>query len=217
MEDNYRHKGMRKKLVAEVRRKGIADEAILKAMMDLPRHYFLDKAFEELAYADKALPIAAGQTISQPYTVAYQTELLKVKKGDRILEVGTGSGYQACVLALLGAKVYSIERQEELFKKTANFLPTIGFKQIRVYHKDGYEGLPQIAPFDKILVTAGAREVPEKLLSQLKIGGLMVIPVGGDDVQKMLRITRKGEQQWEKEVFEDFRFVPMLSGKVDLS
>lgn len=217
MEDSYRHKGMRKKLVAEVRRKGIRDEKILQAIHDLPRHFFLDKAFEELAYSDKALPIAADQTISQPYTVAYQTELLNVKKGSRVLEVGTGSGYQACILALLGAKVYSIERQEALFRKSVSFLPSIGFKQIRIFHKDGYEGLPQIAPFDRILVTAGARDIPEKLLQQLKVGGIMVIPVGGDDVQKMMRITRTSEQQWTKEVFDDFRFVPMLTGRVDLS
>jgi protein-L-isoaspartate(D-aspartate) O-methyltransferase len=213
LEDTYRHKGMRRKLVNELKRKGIKDESVLEAFMMLPRHFFLDRAFEELAYEDQALPIAAGQTISQPYTVAYQTSLLDVKPGLRVLEIGTGSGYQACILSLIGAKVYSIERQELLYKTTAKLLEKMGFSAIRLYHRDGYLGLPEIAPFDRILVTAGAPDVPPALIEQLNIGGKLVIPVG-DEVQQMIRITKNKDGSYSKEIFEDFKFVPLLKGTV---
>ena len=182
---------MRRKLVETVRGKGITDERILKAMMELPRHFFLDKAFEELAYEDQALPIGADQTISQPYTVAYQTQLLNIKKGDKVLEIGTGSGYQACILELLGARVYTIERQQLLFDKTKALLLSMGFDKIQFFLRDGFKGIPEIQPFDKILVTCGASEIPGDLLQQMRIGGQMVIPLG-DKVQKMIRITREG-------------------------
>jgi len=191
LKETYRHKGMRRKLVETVRGKGITDERILKAMMELPRHFFLDKAFEELAYEDQALPIGADQTISQPYTVAYQTQLLNIKKGDKVLEIGTGSGYQACILELLGARVYTIERQQLLFDKTKALLLSMGFDKIQFFLRDGFKGIPEIQPFDKILVTCGASEIPGDLLQQMRIGGQMVIPLG-DKVQKMIRITREG-------------------------
>lgn len=210
-EDTYRHKGLRKKLVDSLRDKGIQDEKILKAMNALPRHFFLEKAFEEWAYQDKAFPIGNEQTISQPFTVAYQTELLQIKKRDKVLEVGTGSGYQAAILALLGARVYTIERQEALFHTTNELLNKIEVGNIRTYFKDGYKGLPEYAPFDKILVTAGAPEIPKTLLSQLKIGGYLVIPVG-EKVQKMIRVIRTSEQDFKKEEFANFRFVPFLKG-----
>ena len=212
MEDTYKHKGLRTNLVKELRRKGIEDEKILQAFMDVPRHYFLDKAFAEWAYKDTAFPIDADQTISQPYTVAIQTQLLDLKPKDKVLEIGTGSGYQATILAQLGAKVYTIERQEKLFVKTNALLEKIGFGRIRTLFGDGYKGAPRFAPFDKILVTAGADKAPEVLLSQLKIGGIMVIPVGGDDVQVMKRITRVSEKKFKTENFGQFRFVPFLKG-----
>jgi protein-L-isoaspartate(D-aspartate) O-methyltransferase len=211
--DTYRHQGLRKKLVETVRKKGITDERILDAIGQLPRHFFLDKAFEELAYEDKALPIDAGQTISQPYTVAYQTQLLDVKKGDKVLEIGTGSGYQACVLELIGAKVYSIERQESLFHKTKALLTQMGFTRIQLFFRDGFIGIPEIQPFDRILVTCGASELPEVLMQQLRIGAKMVIPVG-EGVQRMIRITRRDAHHFDQEFFDDFRFVPMLGGVV---
>ena len=211
MRDTYYHKGMRRQLIAELRDKGIRDEALLDVMMALPRHFFLEKAFEEWAYQDKPFPIGKGQTISQPYTVAYQTQLLKVKKRDKILEVGTGSGYQAAILALMGARVYTIERQEFLYNKAKALLKILKLEQIRTYLRDGYKGLPEFAPFDKILVTAGATEVPEALLKQLKIGGILVIPVGTNG-QKMLRITRLSEKEYKTEELGRFRFVPFLKG-----
>ena len=211
MRDTYYHKGMRRQLIAELRDKGIADETLLDVMMALPRHFFLEKAFEEWAYQDKPFPIGKGQTISQPYTVAYQTQLLKVKKRDKILEVGTGSGYQAAILALMGARVYTIERQEFLYNKAKALLKILKLEQIRTYLRDGYKGLPEFAPFDKILVTAGAAEVPEALLKQLKIGGILVIPVGTNG-QKMLRITRLSEKEYKTEELGRFRFVPFLKG-----
>lgn len=211
--DTYRHQGLRKKLVETVRQKGITDERILAAIGQLPRHYFLDKAFEELAYEDKALPIDAGQTISQPYTVAYQTQLLDVHKGDKVLEIGTGSGYQACVLELIGAKVYSIERQEALYHKTKALLTQMGYTRIQLFFRDGFLGIPEIQPFDRILVTCGASELPEALMQQLKIGAKMVIPVG-EGVQRMIRITRRDIHHFDQEIFDDFRFVPMLGGVV---
>ena len=210
--DTYRHKGLRKKLVATIRAKGIRDEKVLTAINSLPRHFFMEKGFEEWAYVDKAFPIESGQTISQPYTVAFQTELLQIKKRDKILEVGTGSGYQAAILALLGARVHTIERQEELFYKTNELLEKLDVGNIRTYFRDGYKGIPEFAPFDKMIVTAGAKNIPTALKNQLKIGGILVIPVGDDKTQKMYRITRISEKEFEKEEFADFRFVPFLKG-----
>lgn len=210
--DTYRHKGLRRKLVETLQGKGIKNEKVLSAIEALPRHFFLEKAFEEWAYQDKAFPIGNEQTISQPFTVAYQTELLQIKKRDKVLEVGTGSGYQAAILALLGARVYTIERQEALYHKTNNLLEKIEVGNIRTYFRDGYKGLPEYAPFDKMIVTAGATEIPKALLEQLKIGGMLVIPVGDDASKKMTRITRIGEKEFQKEEFDNFRFVPFLKG-----
>jgi len=212
LKDTFKHKGLRQKLVETIVAKGIKDEAVLKAIGNIPRHLFMDSGFLDHAYQDKAFPIAANQTISQPYTVAFQTELLQVKKGDKILEIGTGSGYQAAVLCELGAKVFSIERQQELFKKTSKFLPKLGYRPKKLIFGDGYKGLPDEAPFDGIIVTAGAPFVPKPLLSQLKIGGRLVIPVG-DDVQTMTLFIRKGEKEFEKHELGDFRFVPLLEDK----
>jgi len=209
--DNYRFKGLRQQLVASLRKKGIKNEKVLKAILNIPRHCFLDEAFAEWAYKDTAFPIAAGQTISQPFTVATQTDLLDIKKGDKILEVGTGSGYQACVLASMGAKVYTVERQEELFLKTAKLLPTIGFNQIRTLLGDGYDGAERFAPFDKILVTAASSLIPKKLVNQLKEGGIMVIPVGNGEDQQMIRLL-KNDGKIEIKEHGHYRFVPMLGG-----
>lgn len=211
LKDTYRHKGLRRQLVEEIQKKGISDEAILFAIGALPRHFFLEKAFEEWAYQDKAFPIGNDQTISQPYTVAYQTALLNIQKHDRILEVGTGSGYQAAILALLGARIYTVERQEDLYRNAKQLLEALKISTIRCFHRDGYKGLPEYAPFHKILVTAGAIEVPKALLSQLVVGGCLVIPVG-KGTQKMMRITRKRESKFQEEVFDNFRFVPFLKG-----
>ncbi len=211
--DNYRHKGMRKRLVNEIRSKGVRDQRILDAVNKIPRHLFLDSSFLEFAYEDKPFPIGSGQTISQPYTVAFQTELLEVKKGQKILEIGTGSGYQACVLAELGAKVFSIERQKKLYEKTKVFLPKIGYRQIKLFYGDGYKGVPAFAPYDGILITAAAPEIPEKLVSQLKTGGVIVLPLGGGDVQTMLRLTKKEDGTLQEEQFGAFRFVPLLKNK----
>ncbi len=212
MKDTYKHKGLRQQLVNIIEAKGIKDENVLKAIRDVPRHLFMDSGFLDHAYQDKAFPIAADQTISQPYTVAFQTELLQVKKGDKILEIGTGSGYQAAVLCSLGANVYSIERQKELFKKTSRFLPKLGYRPKKLIFGDGYKGLKEEAPFDSIVVTAGAPTVPKDLLSQLKIGGRLVIPVG-DDVQVMTLFIRKAEKEFEKHELGEFRFVPLLENK----
>lgn len=211
MKDTYRHKGLRKKLIEGIRKKGITDERVLDAMAALPRHYFLDKAFEEWAYVDKAFPIGNEQTISQPYTVAFQTQLLSPQKREKILEIGTGSGYQAAILALLGARVYTIERQELLFHRAQQLLDKLQVGNIRCFFRDGFKGLPEFAPFDKIIVTAGAKEIPEKLVKQLKIGGIMIIPVG-EESQKMLKITKIAENKIEIEERGDFRFVPFLKG-----
>ena len=212
MKDTFKHKGLRQQLVKVLIDKGIKDESVLQAIAKIPRHLFMDSSFLDHAYQDKAFPIAADQTISQPYTVAFQSELLQVKNEDKILEIGTGSGYQAAVLCELGAKVYSIERQQELFKKTSKFLPKLGYRPKKLIFGDGYKGLPEEAPFDSIIVTAGAPFVPKPLLSQLKIGGRLVIPVG-DDVQVMTLIIRKGPKEFEKHEFGDFRFVPLLEDK----
>tara|TARA_R110002096_G_scaffold193645_1_gene375379 strand:+ start:20965 stop:21558 length:594 start_codon:yes stop_codon:yes gene_type:complete len=192
--------------------KGIKNEAVLNAIGNIPRHLFMDSGFLDHAYQDKAFPIAADQTISQPYTVAFQTELLQVKQGDKILEIGTGSGYQTAVLCELGAKVWSIERQKELFKKTSKFLPKLGYRAKKLIFGDGYKGLEEEAPFDSIIVTAGAPFVPKPLLSQLKIGGRLVIPVGGA-VQIMTLFIRKGQKEFEQEEYGEFRFVPLLEDK----
>jgi len=203
---------MRKKLVRTLKAKGIEDKEVLEAIGNIPRHLFMDSSFLDHAYADKPFPIAANQTISQPYTVARQTELLQVKKGDKILEIGTGSGYQAAVLLEMGASVYTIERQNELFKKTSLFLPKLGYRPKRMVFGDGYIGLEEEAPFDGIIVTAGAPYVPNPLLAQLKVGGRLVIPVG-DDLQIMTVFTRKSETKFEKKEYGEYRFVPMLEDK----
>ncbi len=212
-EDTYRHKGLRKQLVDLIRKKGISDERVLDAILHVPRHFFLDSGFDKIAYEDRAFPIAEGQTISQPYTVAYQTQLLDVKPFGKVLEVGTGSGYQACVLAELGAQLYTVERQKKLFEANKDFPFLRTFPGIKFFYGDGYDGLPTYAPFDKILVTAAAPVIPAKLLEQLKIGGWMVVPVGEGQVQRMIRVTRTGEDTFLEEAFDNFSFVPMMAGK----
>ncbi len=209
MKDLPKHKGLRNQLVEAIKKKGITDENVLAAIGKIPRHLFMDSGFIDFAYQDKAFPIAASQTISQPYTVAFQTELLAIKKGDKILEIGTGSGYQTAVLIELKAEVYSIERQKELYELTRKSLPKVGYVAKKLNFGDGYKGWPQFAPFDKIIVTAGAPFVPAPLLAQLKIGGILVIPVG-DEVQIMTAFIRKGPKEFEKHEYGEFRFVPML-------
>lgn len=213
MTDTYKHKGLRKQLVESIRNKGISDPEVLRAMETVPRHCFFESSFLKYAYDDKPFPIGAGQTISQPYTVAFQTELLKIQKGDKILEVGTGSGYQACILAEMEAKVFSIERQRALFDKAIKFLPRLGYPQIKVFYGDGFKGLPAFAPFDKIIVTAGAPHIPDPLLDQLKMNGILVIPLGAYDVQVMTTIIKIAENKFDKKEHGTFRFVPMLENK----
>ncbi|WP_394759726.1 protein-L-isoaspartate(D-aspartate) O-methyltransferase [Flavobacterium sp.] len=212
MKDTSKHQGLRNQLVTVLQQKGITNKNVLEAIKKVPRHLFLDSSFEDYAYQDKAFPIGAGQTISQPYTVAFQTELLEVKKGDKILEIGTGSGYQTAVLCTVGAVVYSVERQNELFKKTSLLLPKLGIRAKHLSFGDGYKGLPNYAPFDSIIVTAGAPEIPKALMAQLKVGGKLVIPVG-ENIQIMTLIIRKSENQFEKHEFGDFKFVPLLEDK----
>ncbi len=212
MIDSYRHKGMRRKLAVTIKNKGIKDQRVLAAIEKIPRHFFLDSSFTEIAYQDKPFPIGSGQTISQPYTVAFQTELLQVEKDEKILEVGTGSGYQACVLLEMGARVYSIERHRTLYKKASQLLSEMGYLP-KLFYGDGYKGLPTFAPFDKILVTAGAPEIPEELLKQLKTGGLMVIPLGGSGNQLMTTIRKLSDTDFEKKEHGYFRFVPLLGKK----
>ena len=214
LNDTLRHQGMRKKLVEGLKIKGIRNPQILEAINTVPRHLFMESTFINFAYKDQAFPIGAGQTISQPYTVAFQTQLLQVEKNDKILEVGTGSGYQAAVLIELGAKVFTIERQKELYVKVQKFLPEIGYNPA-IFFGDGYKGLPNLAPFDKILVTAGATSVPDDLKKQLKIGGRLVIPVGNSKRQEMIVITRVSDSEFKSEKHGGFVFVPLLKGTVN--
>ncbi|HEX7904225.1 MAG TPA: protein-L-isoaspartate(D-aspartate) O-methyltransferase [Chitinophagaceae bacterium] len=213
VEDTYRHKGLRNKLVDTIRSKGITDENVLQAINKIPRHFFLDSAFDDVAYEDRAFPIGEGQTISQPYTVAYQSQLLEIKKFEKILEIGTGSAYQACVLAEMGAQVYTIERQKKLFDGNKLFAHLKKYPSIKFFYGDGYEGLPTYAPFDKVIITAAAPGIPPKLIEQLKTGGMMVIPVGAGDLQRMMRITKLDNGAIREEVFDQFSFVPMIEGK----
>lgn len=212
MNNTSKHQGLRNKLVIILQNKGITDKQVLAAIAKVPRHLFIDSSFEDFAYQDSAFQIDAGQTISQPHTVAFQTELLEVKKGDKILEIGTGSGYQTAVLCTLGAIVFSVERQIELFKKTSLLLPKIGIRPKNLTFGDGYKGLPNYAPFDSIIVTAAAPIIPKALMAQLKVGGKLVIPVG-DENQIMTLITRKTDTEFEKKEFGEFRFVPLLENK----
>lgn len=212
-EDSYLHKGLRKQLVDGIRQKGITDEKVLTAINTIPRHFFLDSAFDKVAYEDRAFPIGEGQTISQPYTVAYQSQLLDVKPFEKILEIGTGSAYQATVLAELRATVYTIERQKNLFESNKAFSYLKKYPNIKFFYGDGYEGLPTYAPFDKIIITAAAPDIPQKLIDQLKVGGMMVIPVGSGDVQQMRRIVKQENGVVKEELFDNFSFVPMLGGK----
>ena len=207
--DKYREQGARKKLVALLRERGMSDEGVLTAIGKVPRHFFFDETFWNQAYKDIAFPIGDGQTISQPYTVAYQTDLLHIQKGDKVLEIGTGSGYQTCVLLELGAKVFTIERQENLFRRTIQVLPKMGYHP-QFFLGDGSMGIAEQAPYDKIIVTAGAPLVPEILLKQLKVGGILVIPVGDANEQKMVTVLRVSETDFEKIVLDTFRFVPLL-------
>lgn len=212
MNDHFRHQGLRLKLVDTIRQKGITDDGVLAAIAKIPRHLFLDPAFINFAYQNKAFPIAAGQTISHPYTVAYQSELLALKPRDKVLEVGTGSGYQTAVLLEMKCQVFTIERQKELFLKTKDLMPKLGY-QCMFFYGDGYQGLQQLAPFDKIIVTAGATFVPQALKDQLKVGGRMVIPVGDHHSQKMLLITKSSPSEYQELELDEFSFVPLLPKK----
>ncbi|MEO5941840.1 MAG: protein-L-isoaspartate(D-aspartate) O-methyltransferase [Ferruginibacter sp.] len=212
-EDTYRHKGLRKQLVDILKEKGITDENVLAAINNIPRHYFLDTALDNIAYEDRAFPISDGQTISQPYTVAYQTQLLKVKPNEKILEIGTGSIYQATVLVEMGAKVFTIERQKNLFDKTKEYIFKSKYINLKFFYGDGFEGLPTYAPFDKVIITAAAPFIPPKLIDQLKPGGLMIIPLESGGHQRMLRLTKNEDGTYEEETFSNFSFVPMLSGR----
>ncbi len=214
LEDSYRHKGLRKNLVKLLEEKGITSRKVLDAINEVPRHYFLDSALDQHAYEDKALAIGEGQTISQPYTVAYQTQLLDVQPKDKILEIGTGSMYQASVLAAIGAKVFTIERHKKLFDNTKFFPLSKEYPNVKFFYGDGFLGLPTFGPFDKIIITAAAPHIPKKLIDQLKIGGYMVIPLDEDNAQRMYRITKNGDGSLDKEAFEAFSFVPMLTGRV---
>lgn len=211
LNDTYRHKGLRKQLALLLKTKGIENAEVLKAIETVPRHLFLNSSFVERAYQDIAFPIGAGQTISRPHTVAFQTELLKLKKGEKVLEIGTGSGYQTSILIEMGAKVFTVERQKELYDKTKLFLPTIGYSA-KFFYGDGYKGLPVFAPFDKIIITAGAPIIPDALLSQLRVGGRLVIPIG-DKVQVMTLIEKMADKKFEKTEYGEFKFVPLLEDK----
>jgi protein-L-isoaspartate(D-aspartate) O-methyltransferase len=214
VEDSYRHKGLRKQLVEGLREKGISDEKVLEAINNVPRHFFLDLAFDQKAYEDRAFPIAEGQTISQPYTVAYQTQLLNVKPFDRVLEIGTGSCYQSCVLAEMGAQVFTIERQKKIYDENKNSFAFLKkYPQIKMFYGDGFQGLPTYAPFDKVIITAAAPFIPPKLIEQMKTGAVMVVPVDEDNCQRMIRITKNEDGSVSQEKFDQFSFVPMLEGK----
>lgn len=212
-EDRHIHKGLRKALVEKVRGKGITDEQVLAALNAVPRHFFLDSAFDRVAYEDRAFPIGEGQTISQPYTVACQTQLLQLRPYDKVLEIGTGSAYQACILAELKAQVYTIERQRKLYDINRQFEFLKTYPRIHLFYGDGFQGLPTFAPFDRVLVTAAAPVIPQNLIAQLKPGGMMVIPVNEGEMQRMVRITRLEGSETKEERFELFSFVPMLEGK----
>ena len=212
MEDSFRHQGLRKQLIEHLASKGISDLDVLNAMNKIPRHLFMDNAFVNFSYQDKAFPIGAGQTISQPYTVAFQSQLLEIKTYDKVLEVGTGSGYQAAVLSLLNAEVFTIERQKELFLNTKKFLPTLGYNCMFIYG-DGYKGIPNFAPFDKIIITCGAPFIPENLVAQLKVGGRMVAPIGDGNIQVMHLIEKISETENKITTHGEFSFVPMLDDK----
>lgn len=213
--DNYKHRGLRKALVKIIETQGISDRDVLHAIDSVPRHYFLDSVFENHAYENKALPIDEGQTISQPYTVAYQTMKLEIQEGDKILEIGTGSGYQAAILAEMGAQVYSIERHEILHKKTAHLLSRMGYDTIHCFFGDGFKGLEQEAPFDKIIITASPRSIPESLVKQLRVGGRMILPIDQGEVHKMTLLIKTDDNNYTTEELEDFKFVPMLKGAVN--
>ncbi|HKR03337.1 MAG TPA: protein-L-isoaspartate(D-aspartate) O-methyltransferase [Bacteroidia bacterium] len=212
-EDTFKHQGLRRQLVEGIKKKGIKDEKVLSAIAAVPRHFFMDKAFLEFAYQDKAFPIEAGQTISQPYTVAYQTQLLGIEKGQKVLEIGTGSGYQTCILCELNAKIFSIERQKLLFDKTKKLLTEMGY-QAKLFYGDGFKGLPAFAPFDKIIITCGAATIPSEILKQLKHGGIMVAPIGSLNEQIMTIVIKKDDANHEIIELDKFRFVPMLENKV---
>ncbi|WP_243745412.1 protein-L-isoaspartate(D-aspartate) O-methyltransferase [Sunxiuqinia elliptica] len=212
--DSLRHQGMRKRLVEAIRIKGVRDERVLNAIQKVPRHLFMDSSFIQFAYKDQAFPIGAGQTISQPFTVAFQSQLLDVQPSDKVLEVGTGSGYQAAVLVEMGAQVYTIERQRELYMKVQQLLPDLGYHP-KFFFGDGYKGLPTYGPFDKIIITAGAPVIPEDLLTQLRVGGVLVAPIGPTEKQVMYKVTRISEEEYEKEKHGTFVFVPMLKGTVN--
>lgn len=212
MKDTYKHKGLRRQLVKEIISKGITDEKVLTAIGKIPRHFFFEHIFDIHAYEDKAFPIEAGQTISQPFTVAFQSEKLNVKPGQKVLEIGTGSGYQACVLIELGSEVYTVEYQKKLYQKAIRFLPAIGY-QPHMYHGDGSKGLPQFAPYDRIIVTAGSPGIPEELIQQLKVGGVLVIPVGDEELQSMLVIEKVSENKVKRKAYDHFSFVPLLGEK----
>ena len=212
MKDTFRHKGLRQILVDKIRKKGISNESVLNMINEIPRHLFLDNAFVQFAYEDKPFPIGSGQTISQPYTVAFQTQLLELNPYEKVLEVGTGSGYQASILIGMEANVYTIERQKELFQKTKEFLPELGYN-CNFYYGDGYKGLEQFAPFDKIIVTCGAPTIPEDLIKQLKVGGRMVAPIGKGDIQVMNLIEKISETETKITTHGEFSFVPMINNK----
>lgn len=215
MNESHRHKGLRRKMISILEAKGIKDKKVLEAMGRVQRHAFLDKAFVEIAYEDRAFPIGDGQTISHPYTVAYQTQLLDIQQGDRILEIGTGSGYQAAVLAEMGANVYTIERIKKLYDKTKPILKELKYRNIMCFYGDGFLGIPELSPFDKIIITAAAPEIPEAILKQLKVGGILIIPYGEGEQQQMLKITRVSEFEFEQKTLDTFSFVPMLRGKIE--